>query len=399
MLSLAQLRTSRFFMVFLASMVSMGPIAIDAYLPMMSVIAEHFQTEFAAVNLTMTAFLIGTAIGQFFGGALSDQLGRKKIGIAGLGLFCLATYFIVQAESITGVQFWRVLQAIGSGSASVICLAQVRDLLPKEQVMPKFANIMLVVLLAPLFAPILGASMVSLGWHSLFILLGVWGAIVLLVYLFCIPETLNEQPTRFSVRELFSGYADVVTRRINQRLVALRFIIFTGFYGGIFMTFITNAALIYMEYFRQNEYRFALIFAAHGLMMMIGNRIAVFLNKQRSALSIVKLANWLQILLTITLVVVVLGKINSISLVLPLTLTLMGINGIIMPTAPSIFIGYFDRNAGSAASINTTTVFLVGALIGGLAAVLSAGSLLPIFVVMAISSICARIALRGIQEA
>lgn len=398
MLTLEQLRTSRFFMIFLASMVSMGPIAIDAYLPMMSVIAEYFQTDIIAVNLTMSAYLIGTAVGQFLGGALSDQLGRKKIGVIGLILFITATYFIIRAESIATVQLWRVLQAIGSGFASVICLAQVRDLFPKEQVMSKFANIILVVLLAPLFAPILGASLVKFGWQSLFALLAVWGGIVLLVYLFRIPETLTELPKRFSIKQLFDGYIHVVTRRIDQRLVALRFIIFTSFSAGVFMTFLTNAALVYMTHFGNSEYRFALIFAGHGLMLMIGNRIAVFFAKKWSSLTILKTANWLQLFFTTVLTVAVLAGANSITIILPLTLLVMGVNGIIMPTAPSIFIGYFDKNAGAAASINTTTFFLVGALIGGIAAILSKGSLLPVFATMAISSLCARVTLRGIQE-
>jgi len=398
MLTLDHLRASRFFMVFLGCMVALGPFAIDAYLPMIPTIAKHFHTDIIAVNLTMSTYLIGVAIGQFFGGALSDQLGRKRVGIIGLSLFCLTTYLIVNAESIFQVQLLRGLQAVGSGFVSVICLAQLRDLFPKEQVMSKYANVMLIVMLAPLFAPILGASLIEFGWQSLFILLGLWGLIILCIYVFYIPETLARKPDQFVIGEMFRGYTYVIRHRVKQRFVAQRFIIFAGFQGGVFFTFITNAALMYSEHFDQSAYRFAFIFAAHGVMLMVGNRLALLLTKNWSPLTVLKMANWTQLLITITLTLAVVTGMYSMLIILALTLLLMTFSGISMPTAPSIFIGYFNKNAGAATSIYTTTSFLVGALIGGTAAVLSKESLLPIFAIMAISCLCARIVLSTIQE-
>ena len=385
-------------MAFLGCMVSLGPVAIDAYLPMMPAIAEYFQTDIIAVNLTMSSYLVGVAMGQFFGGALSDQLGRKSIGIVGLSLFCLATYFIIQAQTILAVQFLRTFQAIGSGFVSVICLAQVRDLFPKDQVMPKYANVVLIVMLAPLFAPILGASLIQFGWQSLFVLLGVWGLIILSIYVLFIPDTLTERPEKFVFRELYRGYLHVVKRRVERRWIALRFLSFSAFQGGVFLTFLTNAVLIYSEHFSQDAYHFSFIFGAHGLMLMVGNRLAVLLSKTRSPLSVLKLANWLQLSIVIILAIAIITGIDSMPVVLILTLLIMGISGIIMPTAPSIFISYFDKNAGAAASLNTTTTFLVGALIGGFAAIISKGALLPIFLTMLASCVCARVALSGTQE-
>ena len=398
MLTLDQLRSSRFYMFFLGALAALGPIAIDAYLPMIPTIAEHFQTDIIAVNLTMSTYLIGVGIGQFFGGALSDQLGRKRVGIVGLSLFCLTTYLIVNAESIIQVQLLRGLQAIGSGFVSVICLAQLRDLFPKDQVMSKYANVILVVMLAPLFAPILGASLINFGWQSLFILMGLWGLIILSIYVYCIPETLSKKPDQFVISEMFRGYTYVIKHRVKQRIVAQRFIIYAGFQGGVFFTFITNAALIYSEHFDQSAYRFAFIFAAHGLMLMVGNRLALILTKNWSPLAVLKMANWSQLSITIMLTLAVVMSLDLMPIILALTLLLMTIGGISMPTAPSIFIGYFNKNAGAATSIYTTTSFLAGALIGGLAAVLSKESLLPMFTIMTISCLCARIVLSTIEE-
>lgn len=393
MLTTNELRTSRFFVVFLAALVSMGPIAVDAYLPLMPAIAGYFKTDLAAVNLTMSTFLVGMAIGQFFGGSLSDQLGRKKVGLTGLVLFFISSVLIVQASSIQQVQLLRTLQAIGSGLASVICLAQVRDLYPKEEVMKRFANIMMIVLLTPLLAPILGASLSPLGWQSIFIMLSLWSLFILIAYLFYIPETHSEVSENFSIRELFAGYLRVIKHRVNGRLTAIRIILFSGFSSGVFMGFLINSASIYMGDFGLNEYEFAGVFGAHGLMLMIGNRAAVKLAQSKPPLVVLNLMNFLQIFAAISLVSVIYFEWQSMFTVLPLTLFVMGLNGGIMPTISAFFIGFFDKNAGAAASLNTTAVFFMGGIIGGASSVLSSVSLLPIFLVMAASTLFARVIL------
>ncbi|MBX2846723.1 MAG: MFS transporter, partial [Acidiferrobacterales bacterium] len=278
MLTTNELRENRFFVVFLACMVALGPLSVDVYLPAIPSMAEYFGTSITTVNLTMSSFLIGNAIGQFFGGALSDQFGRKTIGLIGIGLFLISTLFILQASSIESVQMFRLTQAIGSGFASVICLAQVRDLYPKDEVMRRFANVMFIMFLAPLLAPIIGAILVQLGWHSIFMFLAVWALPVFAIYLFFIPETLKSKADVFSIREMFAGYIRVIGHRIDGRLVASRYILFGGISSGIFMTFLTNSALIYMQHFGADEFQFAIIFGAHALMLMIGNRSAVKLS-------------------------------------------------------------------------------------------------------------------------
>lgn len=376
----------------------MGPLSVDAYLPAIPSMADYFGTSIATVNLTMSSFLIGNAIGQFFGGALSDQLGRKTIGLIGISFFLISTLFILQASTIEMVQVFRLTQAIGSGFASVICLAQVRDLYPKDEVMRRFANVMFIMFLAPLLAPILGAMLVKLGWHAIFQFLGLWAFVIFTIYLFRIPETIAAKAQAFTFRELFTGYQRVISHRIEGRLVASRYILFGGVSSAIFMTFLTNSALIYMQYFQVSEFQFAAIFGAHGLMLMIGNRTAVKLSYSNAGMKILRRMNLLQLILTSTLLVAALFNFLSLWVVLTLTLLIMGINGAINPTTAGLFIVYFDKNAGAASSLKTTAIFIFGAIFGGAAAVLSNGELLPIFAIMALCSLMARVVLLTIRD-
>lgn len=398
MLTTERLRDSRYFTVFLACMVALGPLSVDAYLPAIPKMADYFGASIATVNLTMSSFLIGNAIGQFFGGALSDQLGRKTIGLIGICVFLVSTLFIIQAGSIEAVQFFRLTQALGSGFASVVCLAQVRDLYPKEEVMRRFANVMFVMFLAPLLAPILGATLVPFGWQSIFMFLAGWSILIFVVYLTLVPETIREKAVNFSVRDLFTGYRRVINHRIEGRLVASRYILFGGISSGIFMTFLTNSALIYMQYFKVSEYQFALIFGAHGLMLMIGNRAAVKLSYGKAGLNVLRMMNLIQLFLTVSLLLAAYFNLLSLGVVLFFTLSIMCINGAINPTAAGLFIVHFDKNAGAASSLKTTAIFISGAIFGGLATVFSKGELLPIFLIMALCSMMARVVLLTIRE-
>jgi len=342
-------------------------------------IADYFKTDMAAVNLTISSFMIGSAIGQFFGGALSDQLGRKTIGLAGVGIFLVSTLLILLASNIQTVQFLRVTQALGSGFASVVCLAQIRDLYPKEEVMKRFANVMFIMFLAPLLAPFLGATLVQFGWHYIFLFLAGWGSVIFVLYLLRIPETIVHKAEKFTFNELFTGYLRVITHRVNGRLTAIRYI-------------------LYMQYFEVSSYQFAFIFSAHGLMLMMGNRVAVKLSNSRPGLRVMRGLNLLQLILTVSLLSVTLLGLHNLGVILLFTLMIMALNGAINPTTSGLFIAYFDENAGAAASLNTTAVFIFGGLIGGLAALLANGSLLPIFVLMMMASMIARCVLLTIQH-
>lgn len=398
MLTKTELREGRFYIIFLAAMSALGPLSVDVYLPAMPEMAAYFNTDIAIVNLTMSSFLIGNGFGQFFGGALSDQLGRKTIGLIGIILYLLSTLFILQAGSVETIQIYRFTQAIGIGFTSVICLAQVRDLYPKEEVMKRFANVMLIMLLAPLLGPIIGAGLVQFGWHSIFVFLGVWGLIVFFLYLIRVPETIDEKASQFSVKELFVGYIYVTRRRVDGRLIPNRYILFGALSSAIFMTFLINSALIYMQYFSVSEFQFALIFGAHALMLMIGNRAAVKLTDHFSGVKVLRIMNFLQLALTATLLILTLLGYFNLQSVLLFTLLVVGVNGAINPTASGLFIVHFDRNVGSASSLKTTCVFVIGALVGGLAAILSKGELMPIFALMVLCSLAARVILMGIKE-
>ena len=388
-----QLAASRVFIVFVAGLAALGPLSIDMYLPTLPNMAANFGVDIAAANLTVSTFMVGMAFGQFFGGPLSDQLGRKTVGLLGLGFFVVSTLAIIFAPSIEAVQILRTFQAMGGGFCSVICMAQARDVFPPEIVAKKFANIILVILLAPMIAPTFGALLAPWGWRAVFWVLIAYATLMATLYLSLIPETNEAKTGQLKFAKMFRGYIAAVTNRTEGRLLALRFAIFSGFSSGVLFTYVTNSSFIFIEYFKLSPFEFAATFGLLVAMMMSGNRFTAMMLGRIPAPRILSWANAMQITTAAIMVVICMLSEPGLWTILTGMSLLIISNGAISPAASGHYISLYTENIGSASSFNASMMFFFGALIGGLAAVLSGGELLPIFSVMLVSSLIARLVL------
>lgn len=385
-----QLTVSRFFLVFVAGLAALGPMAIDAYLPTLPNLASDFGVNMAAANLTVSTFMMGMALGQFLGGPLSDQLGRKTIGLSGLVVFIVSSASIAIATTIEQVLVLRLIQAIGGGFTSVICMAQVRDVFEPKDVGKKFANIILVILIAPMLAPTIGTIISAYGWRSIFVALAIFGSLMALIYATKIPETNLSTPKNFSFKQIFIGYWAAINKRNNGYRLGLRYALFTGFSSGVLFSYVTNAAFILIGHFEQSKFEFSAYFGLMVFALMVGNRLTARLMNQVDLSSIIYWANLFQLVAITSLVVLCLVTEPSLWQIMLGISVLMACNGAISPASSGHFISFYTKNIGAASSLNSTLMFACGSLIGGLASVLSNGELLPIFSVMLASSMVAR---------
>ncbi|MEH6518330.1 MAG: multidrug effflux MFS transporter [Halioglobus sp.] len=389
---------SRFFLIFMAALVALAPLSIDAYMPAIPMLAEYYGVKISAVNLTMSTYLVSSGLGQFLGGALSDHLGRKPIGLLGLVTFVVATILIILSTTIEQMQLWRFFQGLGGGFATVICMAQLRDIYPAEEVAKRFAKVMLVVLIAPMVAPAIGSVIMQLGWKAIFVFLGAYGLLFLLIYIFVVPETRQGDRIRPSFTSMFMSYVQVVNHRIDGKRMAIRYALFGAIVSGVFFSYLTNAAFVYMDQFDLNEFQFSLTFAAGGLAMMAGNATAIRLMGRFSALTILLSANLAQIGVLIAVLLMVLLEVASFWVLFTALLLVLAMCGAISPTASGSFVKFFDRLSGSAASISATLTYTIGAGIGALAATLGSDNLAPIFMTMLGAAVIAQLILRTVEE-
>ena len=150
-------RTSHVGLIFILGLLSMlMPLAIDMYLPSMPIIAQEFGVESGAVQMTLSAYVLGFAIGQMFYGPMADSIGRKPVIFWGTLIFALAGMACAMAQSIEQLINLRFLHGLSAAAASVVINALMRDMFTKDDFSRMMSFVVLVMTIAPLLAPIVG---------------------------------------------------------------------------------------------------------------------------------------------------------------------------------------------------------------------------------------------------
>ena len=155
--------------VVLGVMVALGPLTIDMYLPALPKIADDLSVSSSVVQLTLTGTLAGLALGQLIVGPLSDSLGRRRPLMAGIVLHMVASVICMLAPNLVVLGVGRVLQGVGAAAGMVVAIAVVGDLFADNAAATVLSRLMLVLGVAPVVAPSLGAAVLLHGsWHWVF---------------------------------------------------------------------------------------------------------------------------------------------------------------------------------------------------------------------------------------
>lgn len=388
----------RGFLVLIAAMVAITPFAIDTYLPAMPAMASEFGVSIVEVNYTLSLYLVGFALGQLLGGPISDQIGRKRVGLVGLLIYLVTTALIIFAFQIEQVQALRVLQAFGGGLCGVICMPMVRDSYPPREAVRKFPIVMMVMLLAPLVAPMFGSLMLPLGWESIFVFLGLYGLLALLAFS-RIPETAPNVGGRIGWGRILPQYIAVLTRRIGGQRVPLMYILGNGFVTSLMLVFITNASFLYLEYFEVGEAMFPFYFGANVVSMLFFTLLSSRLIRRVAPFTLFRAGRAVQLLFFALLATLVLGAEQIPVLVFtPLLALSIGINGLIGPAVSGLYLTQFKRLVGSASSLMGITMFLMGGILGAISGVFHDGTLKPMIYTMIGAIIVGNLILMGIPR-
>ena len=175
--------------VLLTTLVALGPLSTDLYLPSLPTLATVFASDVGSVQLTLSVFLAGFACGQIVYGPLSDRYGRRPVLLGGLLLFCVGSLGCVFAHSIDRLILARFVQALGACAGPVIGRAVVRDLWGASESARVIAYMGGAMAIGPLLGPTLGGFLTVLfGWQSNFVLL----LLVAVVQLAVVARVLGE---------------------------------------------------------------------------------------------------------------------------------------------------------------------------------------------------------------
>ena len=374
---------------FFGALAALGPLSIDAYLPGIPAMASDFGVTVVSLQNTLNVFLVGYAIGQFFGGALSDQIGRKLVGYTGLSVYLVSSIAIAFTGTVGEMLALRFVQAIGGGFSTVVCMATVRDVYPVEQLGRRFATVTMVLLIAPLVAPALGAAVLPLGWEMIFVFKAAYSACLLVAYAALVPETRPGRLANLSLRSVFRQCFDVVRRRVDGRRLPIRYAAAMAFSASCMIIFVTNSSFIYMQYFGVGPARFSALFAMSVLGFMSLNLFSMWRLKSHNAGTFFRVGLTIQVIVVAGLLTVVATGHAALSTVVPCIVLAVATLGLVGPAGSSRYMGFFRELAGSASSVYTTLMFLLGGTFGWLSGVLNDGTLLPVAAMMLGASLTA----------
>ena len=261
------------FVIVVASIMALNPLAMDMMLPALPDIASAFHISVAnRPQMVLSTFLIGFGVGQFVMGPLSDRFGRRAVLLDGMTLYCIASLLAIAAPSFETLLLARALQGLGTSATRVIATSMVRDCYAGRRMASVMSLAMMVFIAIPVIAPSLGqAVMLLTQWRGIFIALMIYGVVTLIWCLIRLPETLPlSQRRSLAVGEVLDAFRQTVTNRQT-----LGYALAAGGVLGALFAYVFTSQQVFTEIFHLGHY-FPIAFAA----IAIGTAIAGFLNSR-----------------------------------------------------------------------------------------------------------------------
>ena len=351
----------------LGALVALGPLTIDMYLPALPTIADDLSVSSSVAQLTLTGTLAGLALGQLIVGPLSDSLGRRRPLMAGIVLHMLASLLCLFAPNIEVLGVARGLQGMGAAAAMVVAIAVVGDLFAESVAATVLSRLMLVLGVAPVVAPSLGAAvLLKASWHWVFAALVVLAGILLLLAALALPETLPASHRRpLKVRSIAATYVELLR---DVRFVILVLVAALSM-SGLF-AYIAGASFVLQGHYGLDQQAFALMFGAGAVALIGATQFNVVLLRRFAPQTIVL---WALVVAALTGVVFVGLSYEHIGglpgFVVPVWAILAAM-GLVIPNAPAVALARHPDAAGTAAALLGAAQFGLGAAVAPMVGVL-----------------------------
>jgi DHA1 family bicyclomycin/chloramphenicol resistance-like MFS transporter len=252
------------FIAIIASLMALNAVAIDIMLPAFPNISGSFGiTDANRIQHILLSYVIGFGLAQLFFGPVSDRYGRRAPLFIGIGLYAVCAVAGAFAPSFEILLISRFLQGVGAAATRVIAISVVRDTHSGRGMAATMSLVMMVFMVVPVFAPMIGQVIILAGdWHLIFIFMAFVSLAVGTWALFRLPETLHEQNRRpLTVKSISQAFAIVLSNR-----VALFYTLATSFYFGSLFGFLNVAQPIYVDIYGLGSY-FPIAFAAVAVVM------------------------------------------------------------------------------------------------------------------------------------
>lgn len=338
---------------------SIGPFAIDMYLPAMPEIGTGLGTTVQAMQATIVAYFIAFGLAQLVYGPWADRSGRKPPLYAGIAVFMLGSVFCTFASSVDWLIVGRFIQGLGGAALMVVPRAIIRDLYTGPAATRLMAAVMMVISVSPMLAPLAGSGLMAVfGWRAIFGALVVASVISLTILTLFQPETLHDKDRQpFNLAAMRRGAAVLFTDPLFMGLTFLG-----GFGMASFFVFIASASFVYTGSFGLSPTGFSLAFAVNAIGFFGASQVAGPLGMRHGAPKVMAWASVGFAAFTLALFALALAGAVSLWLCIAGLFLANACLGLIIPTAMVMALDEHGDIAGLASSLGGTLQMLAGGL-------------------------------------
>nr|WP_040568930.1 multidrug effflux MFS transporter [Microbacterium yannicii] len=259
------------YIVLLGALTALGPFTIDLYLPAFPVLEEDFQTTAAAIQLTLTGTMIGFALGQLVVGPLSDKVGRRVPLLVVTALHVIASVAAALAPTLELLSIARVFMGAGAAAGGVVAAAIVRDLFGGRRLVVMLSRLALVSGVAPVLAPLVGSALLLVvSWRGIFVVLAIYGAVMLVSAIIFIPETLpRARRHERGATTVWQRYRSVFSDRVFIGVLIIGGMTFSGLFS-----YLSASPFLFQVTYAFDPQQYGVLFAVNSLGVVLGVQAA-----------------------------------------------------------------------------------------------------------------------------
>lgn len=338
---------------------SIGPFAIDMYLPAMPDIGAALGTSVQGMQGTIVAYFIAFGLAQLVYGPWADRSGRKPPLYAGIGVFMIGSLICTFAPSVEWLIVGRAVQGLGGAALMVVPRAIIRDLYTGPEATRLMAAVMMVISVSPMLAPLAGSGLMAVfGWRAIFGALVVAAVASLTILTLFQPETLDGKDRQpFNLAAMRRGAAVLFTDPLFMGLTFLG-----GFGMASFFVFIASASFVYTGTFGLSPTGFSLAFAVNAIGFFGASQVAGPLGMRHGAPKVMAWASLGFAAFTVLLFGLALAGLVNLWLCMSGLFLANACLGLIIPTAMVMALDEHGDIAGLASSLGGTLQMLAGGL-------------------------------------
>jgi len=348
------------YILMLGALVALGPFTIDLYLPAFPQVAADLVASDAAIQLTLTATMIGFGLGQLIVGPLSDSLGRKKPLLIATALHVVASIAVALAPTVELVMVGRVFQGIGAAGGAVVAMAVVRDLFAGQGLIRMLSRMALVTGLAPVLAPVIGSQLLRVvDWREVFFVLAGYGVLIGLIVATKLFETLPPAERGHSEKG--------IVRKRYKKLLSDPAFVGIAIVGAMTFTtlfaYLSSSSFILQDVYGLSAQQYGVVFGINSMGLVACTQIASRIMRRFPPRTVTALGLGVMSVGALTLLV---GSVFDVGLIAVLASLFLVVSpvGLIMPSVQVTALANHGKEAGTAAS-------LIGAANFGVAGLLS----------------------------